>query len=260
MCQDFNYSAIANLSLQKSGMLIVLIRRAGNVTILEKITYRKPLYFAVGGVVLLVILAALYLQTRPERHAVPAEITTVEKKVRFQKIMLPAVRKVHAELESAFLKAEKAVAAGTDLAAKREEYRAVTDSDLLGALKPHPISIVLAQAAMESAWGTSRFFVEANNVFGVWSFDPDEPRIAAQQKRGDTTVYVKRYKTLQASIRDYYRTLARGEKFAEFRSLRLTSDDPFKLVTKLDSYSEKGAVYGEELSAIIRRNEFQQYD
>jgi Bax protein len=230
------------------------------VTISEKITRRKLLPFAIGGVVLLVILVALYWQTRPERHAVPPEMTAIEKKERFQVLMLPAVKKVHAELESDFLKAEQAVAAGKDLAAMREEYRATTDSDLLGALKPHPISIVLAQAAMESAWGTSRFFVEANNVFGVWSFDPDEPRIAAGEKRGDKTVYVKRYKTLQASIRDYYRTLARGAKFAEFRALRLTTDDPFKLVTKLDSYSEKGALYGEELTAIIRRNEFQQYD
>jgi hypothetical protein len=54
--------------------------------------------------------------------------------------------------------------------------------------------------------------------------------------------------------------LARGVKFAEFRAVRLTTDDPFKLVTKLDSYSEKGALYGKELTAIIRRNEFQQYD
>jgi Bax protein len=184
----------------------------------------------------------------------------IEKKARFQKLMLPTVRKVHADLESNFRSAEKAVAAGKDLAAMREEYRAATDKDLLGALKPHPVSIVPAQAAMESAWATSRFFVEANNVFGVWSFDPDEPRIAAAEKRGDKTVYVKQYRSLEASIRDYYRTLARGEKFAKFRALRLTTDDPFKLVAKLDDYSEKGALYGEELAAIIRRNEFQQHD
>jgi len=243
-------------------MLNFFTKKVGsdNVSNLEKSIREKPVLFAIGGAVLLVILIALFWQIRPEGHAVPAEMTDIEKKARFQELMLPAVKKVYANLESAFLKTEKAVAAGKDLAAMREEYRAATDKDLLGALKPHPVSIVLAQAAMESAWATSRFFVEANNVFGVWSFDPDEPRIAAAQKRGDKTVYVKRYKTLEASIRDYYRTLARGEKFAEFRSLRLTTDDPFELVTKLDSYSEKGALYGEELVAIIRRNEFQQYD
>jgi Bax protein len=241
-------------------MLIVFTRRAGSVTILEKITRRKPVLIASGGAVLLVILVALYWQSQPERHAVPVEMTDVEKKARFQELLLPAVKKVNAELESAFVSAEKAVAKGKDLTAMREEYRAATDRDLLAALKPHPVSIVLAQAAMESAWATSRFFVEANNVFGVWSFDPNEPRIAAGEKRGDKTVYVKQYKTLEAAIRDYYRTLARGEKFAQFRALRLTTDDPFKLIVKLDGYSEKGAVYGEELAAIIRRNEFQQHD
>ena len=65
------------------------------------------------------------------------------------------------------------MASGTDLAAVREKYRAVTDRDLLGALKPHPISIVLAQVAMESAWGTSCFFagkVEINKAenFQAW--------------------------------------------------------------------------------------------
>lgn len=230
------------------------------MTILEKIHHRKSLRFAIGGVALLVMLGTLYWQTRPERHTVPPQMTVAEKKVRFQELMLPAVNKVHAELESAYLKAEQALAAGADLSAMREEYRAVTDKGLLGALKPHPVSIVLAQAAMESGWGTSRFFVEANNAFGVWSFNPDEPRIAAADKRGDKTVYVKRYRTLEGSIRDYYRTLARGEKFAIFRSQRLTTDDPFKLVTKLDSYSEKGALYCEELAGLIRHNEFQQYD
>ena len=241
-------------------MLIVFTRRTDSVTNLEKSIRRKPVPFAIGGAVLLAILIVLFWQTRTERHAVPSEMTDIEKKERFRKLILPAVTKVHADLESNFLKAEKAVAAGKDFAAMREEYRAATDKDLLGALKPHPVSIVLAQAAMESAWGTSRFFVEANNVFGVWSFDPDEPRIAAGEKRGDKTVYVKQYKTLEAAIRDYYRTLARGEKFAEFRALRLTTDDPFQLLGKLDGYSEKGAAYGDELAGIIRRNEFQQHD
>jgi Bax protein len=249
------------MSIQKKmGMLNVFTRRLGSVINLEKRIRRKPVLLAIGGAVLLVILVALYWQIQPERHAVSPEMTDIEKKARFQKLLLPSVKKVHADLESAFLKAEKAVAAGKDLAALREEYRAATDSDLLGALKPHPVSIVLAQAAMESGWATSRFFVEANNVFGVWSFDPDEPRIAAGEKRGDKTVYVKQYRSLEASIRDYYRTLARGEKFAEFRALRLTTDDPFQLLGKLDSYSEKGAAYGEELAGIIRRNEFQQHD
>ena len=89
------------------------------------------------------------------------------------------------------------------------------------ALKPHPKSIALAQAAMESSWATSRFFTEANNVFGVWSFNESEPRIAAGKKRGNKTIWVKKYHSIKASMQDYYRTLARGVAFSEFRKLKM---------------------------------------
>lgn len=239
-------------------MLVVYPEGTRRVTDLRVTIAKNPR--VVASALLLAILVVLYWQTRPERHAVPPDMSVTEKKARFRDLLLPVIEKVHADLESDYLSAEQAVADGTNFAAMREEYRATTDKKLLAALKPHPISIVLAQAAMESAWATSRFFVEANNIFGVWSFDPDEPRIAAGEKRGDKTVYLKKYGTLEAAIRDYYLILARGENFSEFRALRLTSDDPFKLVAKLDKYSEKGALYGEELVGIIRYNEFQQYD
>jgi Bax protein len=127
-------------------------------------------------------------------------------------------------------------------------------------MKPHPKSIALAQSAMESSWATSRFFRAAKNVFGVWSFDKQDSRIEALKKRGNKTVWVKKYPTLEASIRDYYRTIARGKAFGEFRKLKMETDDPFKLVKKLDRYSEKGAAYGKELAAVIRQNNFTEYD
>jgi len=131
---------------------------------------------------------------------------------------------------------------------------------LLAALKPHPPSIVIAQAAMESAWGTSRFFVKAKNVFGVWSFDEDEPRMAAGEQRGDKTIWVKKYKTLEASVRDNYRVLARGFAHQHFRDARLKTDNPYELVKKLDRYSEMKAEYGKELASVISYNKFAEFD
>lgn len=220
----------------------------------------KPAHVLIAVVLILFVLVLLIWLAAPEKHPVPPDMTDAEKKERFLELMLPPIRKVASELEAAHQSAEQSIRAGKDLNAMRQEYRAETDQQLLAALKPHPVSITLAQAATESAWATSRFFVEANNVFGVWSFDPDEPRVAAGSKRGDKTVYVKKFRSLESAVRDYYRVLARGEKFAEFRTMRLSTDDPFQLVKKLDGYSEIGAQYGEDLAAIIRRNEFQQYD
>ncbi len=128
------------------------------------------------------------------------------------------------------------------------------------ALKPHPVSVTLAQAAMESSWGTSRFFNKANNVFGIWSFNKKEPRIAASGQRGTKKIYLKKYSNIKESVRDYYKNMGRSFAFKEFRKERLLSNDPLILVTKLDRYSEKGAAYGKALSSMIKYNKFMQYD
>jgi Bax protein len=127
-------------------------------------------------------------------------------------------------------------------------------------MKPHPQSITLAQSAMESAWGTSRFLQEANNVFGVWSFNKNEPRVAAGKKRGKTTIYVKKYATIADSIKDYYRVLATGRAFKGFRAAKMKTNNPYTLVKHLDKYSERGADYGKELASMIRYNKLTKYD
>jgi len=194
---------------------------------------------------------------------VPEKMTVQEKKKRFRYLMVPAVKKVFSELKQQHQNIERSIKSGTDkllIKQLKAEYKAESDDDLLARLKPHPVSIVLAQAAMESAWATSRFFVEAKNIFGVWSFNKDEPRIAAAEKRGKKTIWLKKYKSIEEAIRDNYRVLARGDAFSKFRQVRLISDNPFELVKGLDKYSELGSKYGKELAAVIRYNKFNQYD
>jgi len=190
-------------------------------------------------------------------------MTVQEKKARFKSLIVPAVDTVYAELMTRYQKVKATVDAGgtnDDIEALKVEYKASNNEELLMALKPHPKSIAIAQAAMESSWATSRFFNVAYNIFGVWSFDEDEPRVAALKKRGDKTIWVKKYDSIEAAVYDYYRTLGRSSAFAEFRQTRMETEDPFVLVKKLDKYSEKGALYGEELTSIIKFNKFDQYD
>ncbi len=191
------------------------------------------------------------------------QMTVQEKKARFKTLIIPAVNDVYAELMAQYQEISASIDAqknSQQIEKLKVEYKATTNDELLMALKPHPKSIAIAQAAMESAWATSRFFREANNIFGVWSFDEDEPRIAALQKRGDKTIWVKKYSSVKAAVKDYYRTLGRSSAFKEFRELRMQSNDPFLLVTKLDRYSEKGAEYGHELTSIIKFNKFNKLD
>lgn len=191
------------------------------------------------------------------------QMTVAEKKARFKSILLPAVNRIYNELMERYSAITQNINDGQNeelLIQLRTEYKATNNQELLAALKPHPRSIALAQAAMESSWATSRFTHEANNIFGVWSFNKNEPRIAAGEQRGDKTIWVKKYASVDDSVRDYYRVLARGSAFKGFRTLKMQTNNPYELVKKLDKYSEKGALYGEELTSIISFNKFDQYD
>lgn len=209
----------------------------------------------------MIIASVIYTGTQKEAEL--PKMTVQEKKGRFKALIVPAVKTVYAQLMTQYETVKATLDAGesnADIDRLKDEYKATSDAELLMALKPHPKSIALAQAAMESSWATSRFFRVAYNIFGVWSFDEDEPRVAALQKRGDKTIWVKKYASIEDSVFDYYRTLARSSAFVEFRKARMTTNDPFVLVTKLDRYSEKGSLYGEELTSIIKFNKFDSYD
>jgi len=192
-------------------------------------------------------------------------MTVKEKKNRFRSLVIPAVNKVYNDLETKYVEAEHYMNRNhkyykKEIDTLKDEYHALSDEDLLKRLKPQPRSIAIAQAAMESAWATSRFFKEANNIFGVWSHNKNEPRIAAGEQRGTKTIWLKKYDSVEDSIRDYYKVLATGKAFKSFRELKMKTNNPYKLVKKLDRYSELGAKYGEELTNVIKYNKFYLYD
>ena len=121
-------------------------------------------------------------------------------------------------------------------------------------------SIAIAQAAMESAWGTSRFTHIANNLFGIWSSDKNEPRVQASKTSKKDAVYVRKYKNITESVRDYYKVLATSKVFKDFRVQKMQDGSIYELVKKLDKYSIKGAIYTKELIDIIKYNKFYKLD
>ncbi|MBC8237513.1 MAG: glucosaminidase domain-containing protein [Helicobacteraceae bacterium] len=195
---------------------------------------------------------------------VPENMSVGVKKERFYHLVVPAVEKVHGDLMDFYIRVKSDIdnkRRPTKLKRLREQYKVKDNLELLYALKPHPPSIVIAQAAMESAWATSRFFREANNVFGMWSKNPKESRIAAGIKRkGGRTVWLRKFYSIEDSVREYYKLMARGKHFKKFRKARYETDDVHEIVKKLDNYSEIGSLYGEELSQMIRFNKLEHYD
>ena len=126
-------------------------------------------------------------------------------------------------------------------------------------MKTHPTSIVLAQAAIESGWGTSRFYKEANNIFGVWSYSENESRIKAMEDREGQSVYVRKYDALLESIVSYFKTIARGP-YSEFRAAREKISEVSVLISYLEVYSELREEYVKRLDQLIQYNKFEKYD
>ena len=127
-------------------------------------------------------------------------LSTAEKKKRFIEKTLPAIELVKVKLDEKYryiLALSKKPVLDTDEQREIDQlilhYNAKDVSDLLSRMHTHPVSIILAQAALETGWGTSRFYNKANNIFGVWSYNKNEPRISAEETRGAKTIYVKKY-------------------------------------------------------------------
>jgi Bax protein len=190
-----------------------------------------------------------------------------EKKQRFVDLILPAILIAKEEYRER-LNWVNSLDSKDSLSAREikllgdlmKKYQAKSIPDLKSRLTTHPVSIVLAQASIESGWGTSRFFTEANNVFGVWSFDPNDPRIPSLSTRWGKHMYLYKYSSLSQSVDDYFKLLATRRPFEQFRKMRLKTDDPYELVNYLKDYSEKGEEYIQLLKSQIRHNNFTRYD
>jgi len=140
-----------------------------------------------------------------------------------------------------------------------KKYKTTDNKELLLRMETHPVSIVLAQAAIESAWGESRFFKKGNNIFGMWSYNKDEPRIRAKGKRNGKSVYVRKYATLSDAIDDYFEVIGRGA-YKNFRKQRDITKDPLQLVQYLVNYCELKEKYTRKLKKFIIVNKLRKFD
>lgn len=142
----------------------------------------------------------------------------------------------------------------------KNRYRAKDIEDLVVRLGPMPTSIVLAQAAVESGWGKSRFFLTANNLFGVWSFNKREARIVARRTRENKRIYLRSYPDMSESIVDYFEILARSRSYKNLRKARHETADPFEILPHLKNFSERRMLYTRELKKVIVRNNLTRFD
>ena len=136
-------------------------------------------------------------------------------------------------------------------------------SELLLRVDQIPPALVLAQAASESAWGTSRFARKANNYFGIWCFTKGCGLVPNQ--RGQQQVHeVKYFKTVKQSIAYYVKLLNSSDSYKKLRTIRATLKQSDKILSAeallpgLEKYSERGDDYLNEISSIIRFNKLEE--
>jgi len=132
-------------------------------------------------------------------------------------------------------------------------------SRLLRRVDTIPPSLVLAQAANESAWGTSRFAQLGNNLFGEWTYSAGSGIVPEGRPEGET-YEVRKFSSIYASIRSYMNNLNRNGAYAKLRQIRENLRSTNQSVTGialahgLQNYSQRGEEYISEIQAMIRHN------
>ena len=128
-----------------------------------------------------------------------------------------------------------------------------------------PVSMALAQAANESAWGTSRFTVEGNNVFGQWCYEEGCGIVPARRVSG-AKHEVEYFDTVESSVKAYFLNINTHDSYAYLRDLRLKMRernlklDPMSLSIGLGRYSQRGSGYVDEIQRIILQNDLRDRD
>ena len=127
-----------------------------------------------------------------------------------------------------------------------------------------PVSLAIAQAAKETGWGTSRFALKGNALFGQWTWSGEglKPKNAEEGKEHK----VMKFHSLQLSVRAYLRNLNTHASYKNLRKARTQlrnqnkSLDSIILSRHLDKYAETGNQYIEVLQKIIEQNNLKDFD
>ncbi len=146
------------------------------------------------------------------------------------------------------------------------ELDAARMKELMARVDAVPTSLVLAQGAEESGWGTSRFAAEGNALFGQWTWG-GKGIMPKQQREGMGDYRIAAYDSPLESIQAYMQNINTHPSYAELRAARAgmrvseqSIPSGWALAEMLTRYSERGAEYVETLHTIMRVNRLQATD
>ena len=195
------------------------------------------------------------------------------KKETFIKIVLPLIvaenERIIADRKKLILLADKKFTTDLEkqwLRQKLLEYKVKKGNinELLLRMDIIPTSIALAQAAKESGWGTSRFALEGNAIFGQWTWSGQG--IAPLDRESNKNHKILKFPILRASVKAYQNNLNTHKSYLKFRKKRSSLREKKKkisgleLTETLNNYAQTGSEYTKILNQIIRQNRLTDFE
>ena len=201
------------------------------------------------------------------------------KKRTFLHTMLPVVMVAQAEIRqerAELLRITTKISAGTNdisslaannslsareisfLDALAHKYKAKSLDELLDKVNVFPVSMILAQSAIESSWGTSRFARQGNNLFGVWTWGARG--IVPARREAGKRHKIAIYDSIFDSVKAYILTLNKLPAYKGLRELRKQTMNPVIIARGLRLYSERRDRYVSDVQQVITYNDLQKYD
>ena len=206
----------------------------------------------------------------------PKDISLIEdikeRKELFIKIVLPLILQENEKIKGDRKKLFKVLAKKSNtkeekkwLKWKFKEYKIKNRdiSELKIRMDIIPVSLAIAQAAIESGWGTSRFALEGNALYGQWTWS-DKGLKPLDNVDGEHKVM--HFKILAASIKAYKKNLNTHSGYIEFREARANLRNRnekvtgLKLTQYLDKYSATGMEYTKKLELTIKKNSLSDFE
>ena len=206
-----------------------------------------------------------------------------EKKQKFFAFMLPKIREANHKIRnerktakrisrSFFSDSDMTEEDLSEIKRLRSKYKVNPQSNIQDALEALiikvdevPASLVLAQSANESGWGTSRFATQAKNMFGIWCFRKGCGITPLKRAAGE--IYeVAKYNSIQESVEAYMLNINSHRAYQDLRNIRsaLRADNGhlsgMTLAEGLETYSARGLKYVEEIKQLIRTNKLQRFN
>jgi len=192
-----------------------------------------------------------------------------KQKKEFKKILIPMIEKENNHIKderdtvirifnnSLFMTDNNKLLELSKLAKKYKIKNIYNREAFLKKIDTIPENLVLAQGAIESAWGRSYFVKEANNIFGQWTYGKNG--LIPRNRDVNATHRVRIFNSLENSLAVYMRNLNRNPAYKEFRELRYSyhqNDKKFsaeKGAETLHRYSQLGQQYVKILKQMIRQ-------